>query len=400
MYYRNSFTTEPGSATADTFCETLFGCYKVALGYGLRESGGAGDIFSANIGNRFYLDMSYYFVINITMLNLVAGVIITTFGELREKKLTKDQDTVGLCFICGIEKQIFDRASDEPNGFLTHIKIDHNMWNYLYFIFLLREQDKDDDDGLELYVRRAIEADEITWFPLNKAIRLDRAATGDEALLNGLKRGIHKADQEITDKLDKFQTQINTILEQLNQALKHDHIPNSFNDNVGSKQSRSSSRKSRNKKKGDFTTLTDDNGKNETEEKLKVNIEPLFVEFHIHNKNVKFKPDDKLVCNVSYADKLWVLRCEYSMGEEKGVLSKLMLSKIEQEPEDWQLTFVVEDQYKMVIFTIIDNNSIENKVLLTIDVPIDDLMIAEQTIHELSHGESDDEYYKLSIYVK
>ena len=82
----------------------------------------------------------------------------------------------------------------------------------------MQKCDKDDDDGLELYVRRAIEADEITWFPLNKAIRLDRAATGDEALLNGLKRGIHKADQEITDKLDKFQTQINTILEQLNQA--------------------------------------------------------------------------------------------------------------------------------------------------------------------------------------
>jgi hypothetical protein len=119
-----------------------------------------------------------------------------------------------------------------------------------------------------------------------------------------------------------------------------------------------------------------------------------------HGKKIKFKPDDKLVCNVTYADKLWVLRCEYSMGEEKGVLSKLMLSKIEQEPEDLQLTFVVENQYKMVIFTIIDNNSIENKVLLTIDVPIDDLMIAEQTIHELSHGESDDEYYKLSIYVK
>ena len=401
MYYRNSFTSAPGSATADTFCQTLFGCYKVALGYGLRENGGAGDIFSANIGNRFYLDMSYYFVINITMLNLVAGVIITTFGELREKKLTKDQDTVGLCFICGIEKQTFDRASDEPNGFLTHIKIDHNMWNYLYFIFLLREQDKDDDDGLELYVRRAIEADEITWFPLNKAIRLDRAATGDEALLNGLKRGIHKSDQEITDKLDKFQTQINTILEQLNQALKHDHIPDSFNDNNASKQSRSSSRKSRNKKRGDFAAVTDDNGKNTTAvEKLKLDIEPLYVEFRVHNKNIKFKPDDKLVCNVSYADKLWVLRCEYSMDEEKDELSKLMLSKIDQKHEDIQLTYVAEDEYKVVIFTIIDDNSVEKKVLLTIEVLIDELFIAEQTIHELSHGENDDDYYKLSIYVK
>ena len=106
----------------------------------------------------------------IILLNVIFGIIIDTFGSLRNAKAVRERDTSELCFICGIEKQIFDRASDEPNGFLTHIKIDHNMWNYLYFIVLLWEQDKDDDDGLELYVRRAIEADEITWFPIRKAM--------------------------------------------------------------------------------------------------------------------------------------------------------------------------------------------------------------------------------------
>ena len=222
MYYRNSFTSAPGSATADTFCQTLFGCYKVALGYGLRENGGAGDIFSANIGNRFYLDMSYYFVINITMLNLVAGVIITTFGELREKKLTKDQDTVGLCFICGIEKQTFDRASDEPNGFLTHIKIDHNMWNYLYFIVLLWEQDKDDDDGLELYVRRAIEADEITWFPIRKAMRLNQIVSPTEILRSDLKGAVQEVETSLDQKLDEFQVDLKSMFQQLLSSLQQD----------------------------------------------------------------------------------------------------------------------------------------------------------------------------------
>jgi inositol 1,4,5-triphosphate receptor type 3 len=72
------------------------------------------------------------------------------------EKLERNRDTLEVCFICGINKQVFDRASDEPEGFKTHIKVDHNMWNYLYFIFMLWEQDKDDDDGLEQYVRRAI----------------------------------------------------------------------------------------------------------------------------------------------------------------------------------------------------------------------------------------------------
>lgn len=70
--------------------------------------------------------------------------------------------------------QVFDRASDQPEGFRTHVRVDHNMWNYLSFIFLLWEQDKDDDDGLEQYVRRAIAAHDIAWFPMNKVSRGQR----------------------------------------------------------------------------------------------------------------------------------------------------------------------------------------------------------------------------------
>ena len=81
------------------------------------------------------------------------GVIITTFGRLREEKEQRMANTEGVCFICGIEKHIFDRAANDPDGFKEHIIEDHNMWNYLYFIYFVWEQDKDDDDGLEYFVR-------------------------------------------------------------------------------------------------------------------------------------------------------------------------------------------------------------------------------------------------------
>jgi hypothetical protein len=206
------------------FCATLFDCYKVALSYGLRVGDGVSDTFYQTVETRWYLDVSYYFIVNVGMLNLVAGVIITTFGQLRENQARIKEDTEEKCFICGIDRQVFDRASVEPEGFKTHTKVDHNMWNYLYFIFLLWEQDKDDDDGLEQYVRRAIEANEISWFPLNKAIRLDQAASAEEALMHDLKKNIGKSEAGIATKLEKFQTNINVVLEQLNQILKQDHI--------------------------------------------------------------------------------------------------------------------------------------------------------------------------------
>ncbi len=218
LYFRTELNQQ-----AYEFCSTFYKCYKVALRYGLSEGGGIGDVFTITVGKRWTLDVTYYFIVNVGMLNLISGVIITTFGQLREDKAKLMEDTVGVCFICSLDKQVFDRASQEPDGFKTHVKIDHNIWNYLYFIFLLWEQDRDDDDGLEQYVRRAIEANEIVWFPLNKAIRLTQAATKEESLISDIKKKIGDTETVLSAKLDRYQTDINIVLEQLNQTLKQDH---------------------------------------------------------------------------------------------------------------------------------------------------------------------------------
>jgi len=209
----------------------------VTLGYGLREGGGVGDVFRTTLGKRWLLDVSFYLAISLGMLNLIAGVIITTFGQLRENKGIRVADTVGVCFICNIDKQVFDRASVEPEGFKTHVKVDHNMWNYMYFIFLLWEQDNDDDDGMEQYVRRAIAANEIVWFPLNKAIRLDAASGHDDSLTAGMRKNIAQTETNIGNRLEKFQTNLTIVLEQLNQALKKDMILEGDSDKVPQRKS-------------------------------------------------------------------------------------------------------------------------------------------------------------------
>ena len=38
------------------------------------------------------------------MVNIVAGIIIDTFGDLRDKEQEKKKDIEEKCFICGIEK--------------------------------------------------------------------------------------------------------------------------------------------------------------------------------------------------------------------------------------------------------------------------------------------------------
>ena len=205
-------------------CDILFGCFKFVLSYGLRQGGGLTDVLNLSINHgRWLMDETYFLLVIVMLLNIIFGIIIDTFSSLRAAKEARELDTEEVCFICGIDKQIFDRASDEPDGFQTHVKLDHNMWNYLYFIFLLWEQDKDDDDGMEQYVRRAIDADEIIWFPLNKAIRLNQAASEEDVILQEIDSKLRVVENNLSKKLANFQMELNTLMEQLSAATKQDY---------------------------------------------------------------------------------------------------------------------------------------------------------------------------------
>lgn len=53
----------------------------------------------------------------------------------------------------GLERDKFD---NKTVSFEEHIKLEHNIWNYLYFIVLVREKNKTDYTGPESYVAHMI----------------------------------------------------------------------------------------------------------------------------------------------------------------------------------------------------------------------------------------------------
>lgn len=62
---------------------------------------------------------------------MVAGIIIDTFGSLKDKMLEKKSFLTEYCFICGIETEKLDKSSEY--GCYSHIKKNHYMWNYVYY---------------------------------------------------------------------------------------------------------------------------------------------------------------------------------------------------------------------------------------------------------------------------
>ena len=221
-YFRDKIDIEDDGADEDRidFCANLWDCFLTVTSYGMRCPEGMGGFMDHDLGERWILDFLYFVVVLIVLLNVIFGIIIDTFSDLRSQKQDKITDTNEICFICGIDKQVFDRASDKPNGFQEHIKKDHNMWAYLYFIIFVWEQDKDDDDGMELYVRNCIEEDDLSWFPMNKAMRLDGDEDDGEELIRAVKDELDTVQVSLADKLEMLKTEMSGSLEQLSVAVK------------------------------------------------------------------------------------------------------------------------------------------------------------------------------------
>jgi hypothetical protein len=185
------------------------------MSYGVRSPGGIGDLMTHTLNSRYILDLLFFLLVLIVLLNIIFGIIIDTFGELRAKKLERQKDTVERCFTCGIDKQVFDRASKLPNGFKTHITNDHNMWNYLYFMIYIWEQDKDDDDGLEQYVRRCVAVNDIQWFPMNKAMRLRQAKSNEESIHEDIFEKIQSVESVLNQRLHQIQSEISETIDKI-----------------------------------------------------------------------------------------------------------------------------------------------------------------------------------------
>ncbi|KAK2113535.1 Inositol 1,4,5-trisphosphate receptor type 3 [Saguinus oedipus] len=197
-------------------CDTLLMCIVTVMNHGLRNGGGVGDILrkpskdESLFPARVVYDLLFFFIVIIIVLNLIFGVIIDTFADLRSEKQKKEEILKTTCFICavtqkaqnelsealiprtnastprkpgplqqvalqwflkadGLERDKFD---NKTVSFEEHIKLEHNMWNYLYFIVLVRVKNKTDYTGPESYVAQMIKNKNLDWFPRMRAMSL------------------------------------------------------------------------------------------------------------------------------------------------------------------------------------------------------------------------------------
>lgn len=168
-------SSEGDDSVKERACETLIMCIITTLNQGLRNGGGIGDVLrrpsmkeNMFVGRVVY-DLLFFFVVIIIVLNLIFGVIIDTFADLRSEKQNKEEVLKNTCFICGLDRSAFD---NKVVSFDEHINSEHNMWHYLYFIVLLKVKDTTEFTGPESYVSLMVKEHDLDWFPRMRAMSL------------------------------------------------------------------------------------------------------------------------------------------------------------------------------------------------------------------------------------
>ncbi|XP_049298454.1 inositol 1,4,5-trisphosphate receptor isoform X1 [Anopheles funestus] len=216
---------DDGGEMKERGCDSMIMCIITTLNQGLRNGGGIGDILRAPSRKetlfvpRVVYDLLFFFIVIIIVLNLIFGVIIDTFADLRSEKQQKELILKNTCFICGLNRSAFD---NKTVSFEEHIKNEHNMWHYLYFIVLVKVKDPTEFTGPESYVHAMVKANIQDWFPRLRAMSLAAVdGDGEQIELRSLKNLLETNHIAVRELMTQIMELENKMTEQRKQRQRH-----------------------------------------------------------------------------------------------------------------------------------------------------------------------------------
>ena len=115
---------------------------------------------------EFLFDWLFYFTIILTMLNIINGIIVDTFQELREKNNERDDKMENECFICSLNRGKFEIKGV---SFEHHTENQHNILNYFVYLSKVLMTDAHDLNSLDFQVLNSFKEEKTDFFPIKKA---------------------------------------------------------------------------------------------------------------------------------------------------------------------------------------------------------------------------------------
>lgn len=153
-------------------------CAITYFNLGVRSGGGIGDILTMRSFTepklytaRYFSDMIFYITVILLLLNMVNGVIVTTFSQIRQERETKEEDKENKCFVCSINRVEFEKRKI---SFEDHNNKEHSYKTYIKYLLHLKFKNEDEMDYDESYIYKCIEKKDVGCFPIKRAFSIGR----------------------------------------------------------------------------------------------------------------------------------------------------------------------------------------------------------------------------------
>ena len=168
-------------------CGTLLECSITYFNLGVRSGGGIGDLLdmkpyrdTSTYWIRWVTDMIFYITVILLLLNMINGVIVSTFSQIREESNEKEEDINNKCFICNIDRVEFEKRKIM---FADHLKFEHSTKTYIRFLIFLKLISEKDLDADQSFIVQCVKSRDISCFPVLRSSsvgNLDQQEEDDE----------------------------------------------------------------------------------------------------------------------------------------------------------------------------------------------------------------------------
>ena len=198
-------------------CHSLSSCYFTVINYGIRMGGGLGEVTryvpesASNFETKILFDLTFFFFVNITGLNLIFGIIIDTFGQLREDANEKRSIMDTVCLVCGVHKTDFEASGI---NFQYHVKQQHNLSDYAAYLIRLQINKNRLTHDIDYKIKKHLDNLEVSWFP-NRSTYFIRS----------LKNADKQVDDPVMVKLRRLEDTVASVEEALDKLENRVLIP-------------------------------------------------------------------------------------------------------------------------------------------------------------------------------
>jgi len=154
---------------------------------------------------RMSYDITYFIVYGVMILNTIVGLIVDSFSSLRANQTARELHLDTQTFIACLDRKRIDAVAQTlgiSDGFAYHETYKQNKWDYMAFVFYLREKRLQDCTGPEQLIFDLLNEGDYKWLPLGHSLLLERA----DAELAGSDDALHR----IEFKLDRFAQKVGT----------------------------------------------------------------------------------------------------------------------------------------------------------------------------------------------